>query len=62
MFYFTGCSYSFSRPIAGAINFCPAQFPLFSDEDNIRIGIHEVIHTLVSATQGYSGIGLMIKS
>ena len=32
--------YSFLRPIAGVINFCPDQFPFFSDERNIRIGIH----------------------
>ena len=37
-------------PIAGAINFCPDQFQARSDEDNIRIGIHEVIHALVRAT------------
>ena len=38
---------SLLRPIAGAINFCPNQFAVRSDEDNIRIGIHEVIHALV---------------
>ena len=34
-------------PIAGAINFCPDEFQARSDEDNIRIGIHEVVHALV---------------
>ena len=50
-----GCSiceasykYSLLRPIAGAINFCPNQFVVRSDEDNIRIGIHEVVHALVT--------------
>ena len=38
---------SLLRPIAGAINFCPLEFARQSDEDNIRIGIHEVIHALV---------------
>ena len=43
-------------PIAGAINFCPDQFQARSDEDNVRIGIHEVIHALVRATLGQINI------
>ena len=41
------CKYFLLRPIAGAINFCPNQFVIRSDEENIRIGIHEVVHALV---------------
>ena len=48
--YLTTNKYSLLRPIAGAINFCPSQFAVRSDDENIRIGIHEVVHALVRET------------
>ena len=46
-FSLCNCNYSLLRPIAGSINYCPQAFSENTDEDNIRIGMHEVIHALV---------------
>lgn len=37
----------FQRPFAGGANFCPNQLPDFSDEANIDVAVHEVLHALV---------------
>lgn len=39
-----------SRPIAGAINFCPSQLDVQSDQKMIDTGIHEALHALVCYT------------
>ncbi len=42
------CSLVVCRPIAGYINFCPSPFADLTDDGAIALGIHEVMHAIVS--------------
>lgn len=50
------------RPIAGFINFCSGSFNTQSNDELIRLGIHEIIHVLVSLIFAFSSAIIKLTS